>query len=234
MLRAYLFLLIFLPLTFVLALSTIIVTIFDSTGRLYHRHARLWGTLGLLMAGVRVEVAGAERIPADVPLIFMSNHQGNFDILALYRAIPRQFAWIAKEELFNIPVFGHSMRRAGYIPLDRSDGRRALKSVEAAAAAITGGKSVVIFPEGTRTRNGKLLPFKKGGFVLAAKSGAPVVPVTINGSMEINPCTRIALYPGTIRITFGKPIRPSGSDNAARDRLLAQVHAAIDAGLEMK
>lgn len=234
MLRAYLFLLIFVPLTFALAFSAIIATLFDSTGRLYHRHARLWSRFSLWLAGVRVEVAGRERIPADGPVIFISNHQGNFDILALYQAIPQQFAWIAKEELFSIPVFGHSMRRAGYIPLDRSDGRRALKSVERAAAAIAGGQSVVIFPEGTRTRDGGLLPFKKGGFLLAAKAGVPVVPVTINGSMEINPRNRIELYPGTIRISFGEPVRPEGSGAAVRDRLLEQVRAAIEAGLETR
>lgn len=234
MLRAYLYLLIFLPLTFVLAFSAIIATLLDPTGRLYHRHARLWSRLGLWLAGVKVQVAGQERIPADGPVIFMSNHQGNFDILALYRAIPQQFAWIAKEELFTIPVFGHSMRRAGYIPLDRSDGRRALKSVETAAVAIAGGRSVVIFPEGTRTRDGNLLPFKKGGFLLAAKAGVPIVPMTINGSMEINPCTRIELYPGTVRITFGEPIRPAATGGAARDQLLEEVRAAIGAGLETR
>src|SRR6266702_2032354 len=143
MLRAYLFLLFFIPWTFACALSAIIFTLFDPSGRCYHAHARLWSWLGLLAAGVRLKVEGYEQVPLGQPLIFMGNHQGNFDILALFHAIPQRFSWLAKEELFKVPVFGHSMRRAGYIPLNRGDGRDALKSLTAAAAAIRGGTSVI-------------------------------------------------------------------------------------------
>ncbi|HEX2768843.1 MAG TPA: lysophospholipid acyltransferase family protein [Geobacteraceae bacterium] len=232
MLRAYLYLMIFIPVTFMLALSAILFTLIDSTGRVYHLHAKLWGWIGLRLAGARLEVTGREKIPADGPVIYMSNHQGNFDILALFLAIPRQFSWIAKEELFAIPVFGHSMRRAGYIPLDRSDGRRAFKSIEAAAAMIRSGRSVVIFPEGTRTPDGNLLPFKRGGFLLAAKAGVPIVPFTINGSARVNPCKRLELYPGKITIRFAEPIHPVGGGGAQRDQLMEQVRTAIAAGLE--
>jgi len=232
MLRAYLFMLVFFPVTFLLALSAILFTLVDPTGRGYHAHARLWGRIGLFLAGVRLEVTGLEKVPAEGPVIYMSNHQGNFDILSLFIAIPRQFSWIAKEELFAIPVFGHSMRRAGYVPLDRSDGRRAFKSIEAAAVMIKNGKSVVIFPEGTRTTDGNLLPFKRGGFLLAAKAGVPIVPMTINGSGKINPCKRLEIYPGTITIRFSEPIITGGKSGALRDHLLEEVKAAIDAGLQ--
>lgn len=231
MLRAYLFILIFFPLTFLLALSALIFTLVDPTGKVYHAHARLWGRIGLLLGGVRLEVIGREKVPAVGPVIYMSNHQGNFDILSLFMAIPKQFSWIAKEELFAIPVFGHSMRRAGYVPLDRSDGRRAFKSIETAAAMIKKGKSVVIFPEGTRTTDGNLLPFKRGGFLLAAKAGVPIVPVTINGSGTVNPCKKLEIYPGTITIRFAEPIMTGGKSGAQRDHLLEEVKAAIDAGL---
>jgi 1-acyl-sn-glycerol-3-phosphate acyltransferase len=232
MLRAYLYLAVFIPLTFVLALSAILFTLVDPTGRYYHAHARTWGRLGLWLAGVKLEVSGRERVPLEGPVIFMSNHQGNFDILSLLVAIPRQFAWIAKEELFAIPVFGHSMQRGGYIALDRSDGRRAMKSIEAAAAVIRSGRSVVIFPEGTRTRDGRLLPFKRGGFLLAAKAGVPIVPVTINGSGRVNPCKRLELYPGKITISFGELITPVKGGGGQRDLLMEQVRTAIDAALE--
>jgi 1-acyl-sn-glycerol-3-phosphate acyltransferase len=232
MLRAYLFLLVFIPLTVILALSAIIFTLFDSTGRFYHAHAKIWGRLAIRLAGVKLAVTGREKVPAAGPVIFMSNHQGNFDILSLLLAIPRQFAWIAKEELFAIPVFGQSMRRGGYIPLDRSDGRRALKSIEAAAAKIRTGQCVVIFPEGTRTPDGSLLPFKKGGFLLAARAGVPIVPVSINGSARINPRNRIELYPGTITIRFGDPISSAAEGGASREQLMEQVRTAIAAGLE--
>jgi 1-acyl-sn-glycerol-3-phosphate acyltransferase len=232
MLRAYLYLTVFIPLTFILALSAILFTLFDSTGRSYHIHARIWGRVGLLMAGVKLEVIGREKVPLDVPVIFMSNHQGNFDILSLFVAIPRQFAWIAKEELFAIPVFGHSMRRAGYIPLDRSDGRRAMKSIEAAADMIRSGRSVVVFPEGTRTPDGNLLPFKRGGFLLAARAGVPIVPLTINGSALVNPCKRLELYPGKITIRFSDPIPPVEKGAGRRDTRMEQVRSAIEAGLD--
>lgn len=233
MLRARWFLLIFIPLTFMFALSAILCSIFDRGGRIYHWHARMWSRLGLGLAGVRVEVTGTEKIPENTPVIFMSNHQGNFDILALFKAIPRRFSWIAKEELFKIPVFGHSMARAGYIPLDRgASGRRALKSMERAAAHIRGGRSVIIFPEGTRTQDGSLLPFKQGGFLLAGKAGVPVVPLTINGSMRINPKNRLELYPGTISIRFSDPIPTGGVAGKERDRLMEEVRQAIEGGLE--
>ena len=233
MLRAYLFLLFFIPLTFACALSAIVFTLVDGSGRCYHLHGRLWSWLGLKVAGVRVRVEGTELIPRDQPLIFMGNHQGNFDILALFLAIPRRFSWLAKEELFRIPVFGHSMRRGGYIPLNRGDGRDAMRSLEAAAAAIRGGSSVVVFPEGTRTKDGSLLPFKKGGFLLAAKAGVPIVPFTINGSRQINPRNRLELYPGELTIRFGAPIPTTGgSGGRRRDELLEQVRQAIAAHLE--
>ncbi len=232
MLRAYLFLLLYMPLTFVLAFSAIIFTFVDQGGSMYHWHARLWARLGLWLAGVKVEVTGDENVPTDTPVIFMSNHQGNFDILALLLVVPRKFAWIAKEELFRIPVFGHSMARAGYIPLDRSDGRRALRSMDAAAAKIRSGASVVIFPEGTRTTDGALLPFKRGGFLVAARAGVPIVPVTIDGSLQINPPRRIELHPGTIRVRFGEPIAIADGVRVKDEQLMAQVRAAIASALE--
>jgi 1-acyl-sn-glycerol-3-phosphate acyltransferase len=233
MLRARWFLLLFIPLTFLFALSAILCSFFDRSGGIYHRHARLWSRVALRLAGVTVEVAGADKVPVGTPVIFMSNHQGNFDILALFRAIPCRFAWIAKEELFRVPVFGHSMARAGYVPLDRSaGGRKALKSMDNAAALIRNGRSVVVFPEGTRTPDGELLPFKQGGFLLAGKAGVPIVPITINGSMQINPKNHLELYPGTIRVRFDDPVPTAGTAGKDRERLMEQVRLAIDAGLE--
>jgi len=205
MVRAYLFLAVFIPLTFLFSVSAIISTLFDSSGRVYAWHARLWARLGLALNGITVTITGTEQLP-DGPVIFMSNHQSNFDILSLLAAIPRQIHWIAKKELFEIPVFGPSMRRGGYIPLDRSDGRKALQSVDEAAATIHHGKSVVLFPEGTRTPDGNLLPFKRGGFILARKAAVPVVPVTINGSGRVNPAGLIKLFSGNIHITLHPPL----------------------------
>ncbi|HIJ82447.1 MAG TPA: 1-acyl-sn-glycerol-3-phosphate acyltransferase, partial [Desulfuromonadales bacterium] len=179
--------------------------LFDASGRIHAWHARLWARLMLALNGVNVTVSGSELLP-DGPVIFMSNHQSNFDILSLLAAMPCHFYWIAKKELFEIPLFGHTMRRGGYIPLDRSDGRKALQSLDEAAASIRQGKNVVLFPEGTRTTDGNLLPFKRGGFVLARKADVPVIPITINGSGRINPANQIRLYSGDISITLHPPV----------------------------
>ncbi len=200
--------------------------------RCYGPFARFWGLMGLTMAGIRVSVSGAENIPAG-PIIVMSNHASNFDILAMLGHFPRTLSWIAKKELFEIPIFGWSMRCGGYIPLDRGDGRKALKSMDEAATQIRDGVSVIIFPEGTRTRDGQLLPFKRGGFLLATKAGVPVVPVTINGSFAINPGGSLGLNLGKpVAILIHKPITvPEGMRRAeAEEWLMHQVEQAIRSG----
>ncbi len=232
MVRAIIFLLLFVPFTLFVILTGVPVTFLDPTGRFLHNYGKFWGRFSLFLAGARVKVAGLDKIPEGEPVIFMGNHQSNFDILSLYAALPRHFSWIAKEELFRIPLFGYAMKRAGYLPLDRSDGRRALKTVESAAEKIRGGTSVVIFPEGTRTMDGKLLPFKRGGFLLAARAGVPIVPFTINGSAGVNPAKRLEIHPGSISIRFGDPIPTKGSTGKKRDDLIDQVREAIENGLE--
>ncbi len=231
LIRGLLYMAIFFPLTFPIAASAILSTLIDR--RYYGWFARFWGRLGITMAGIAVTVSGEELIP-DGPFIVMSNHASNFDILAMQGYFPRPLSWIAKKELFNIPVFGWSMRRGGYIALDRGDGRKALKSMDEAAAQIKGGTSVIIFPEGTRTRDGQLLPFKRGGFLLAVKAGVPVVPVSIVGSFAINPGGSLGLNLGRpVEIKIHAPITlPTGLKRAeAEDLLMQRVHAAIAGGL---
>ncbi|MEI7815730.1 MAG: lysophospholipid acyltransferase family protein [Desulfuromonadales bacterium] len=233
MVRAYLYLAAFIPLTFLFSISAFVSTLFDSSGRLYAWHARLWARMMLALNLVKVVVRGEEHLP-NGPVIFMSNHQSNFDILSLLAAMPRQFHWIAKKELFEIPVFGPSMRRGGYIPLDRGDGRKALQSLDEAAATIHKGKSVVLFPEGTRTTDGNLLPFKRGGFILARKADVPVIPVTINGSGAINPANRIRLFSGDISITLHPPVvvpaelRKNEADTWMMNTVRSQIESALE------
>ena len=230
--RALFFFVFFAPLTAGCSVVAIIGTFFDATGGFAHGCARFWSRTALAMARAKVTTRGTEQIPQAGPVIYMGNHQSNFDILALTNAIPRRFSWLAKEELFRVPFFGGAMRRAGYIPLDRSDGRQALKSIEEAARRIREGVSVVIFPEGTRTHDGSLLPFKKGGFILATRAAVPVVPFTINGSREINPRNRFRLHGGAITVTFSRPLWPEGTGHGARELLHQQVREAIAAGVE--
>lgn len=230
MLRARLYLLFLVPFTLLCSLSAVAAGLFDAGGRSGHACARFWSIWSLRVARIRLVVSGLDQVPACGPVIYMGNHQGNFDIHALSVAIPRLFSWVAKEELFRVPVFGSAMRRAGYIPLDRSDGRKALKSMGLAAGRIASGASVVIFPEGTRTPDGFLLPFKRGAFLLAVKAGVPIVPFTINGSREINPPNRMELRPGTISVSFSAPIQTTGIPER---ELMEQVREAIAARLEV-
>jgi 1-acyl-sn-glycerol-3-phosphate acyltransferase len=232
MIRGIFFLFLFVPLTLFVIFTGVPATFLDPTGRFLHNYARIWARTALFLAGVKLETGSVEKIPTGQPVIFMGNHQSNFDILTLYAALPVHFSWIAKEELFKIPFFGFAMRRAGYIPLDRSDGRRALRSMDEAARRIRNGISVVVFPEGTRTRDGNLLPFKRGGFLLAAKAGVPIVPFTINGTAGINPAKTIELRKGTVKISFSDPIATTATAGKRRDDLLERVRSAIEQGLE--
>ena len=233
MLRACCYLLFFAPWTIACALAAMLSTLVDPSGRMHHRIALAWSRVGLLAARVRLTVEGRELIPDDGPMIFMGNHQSNFDIMALFQAAPRRFAWLAKEELFKVPVFGNSMKSAGYIPINRGDGRDALRSLDRAAQLISAGASVAIFPEGTRSTDGQLLEFKRGGFILAAKAGVPIVPFSVSGSREVNPPDNfLFLRPGGIRVRFGRPILPGASSAKGQGILMEQVREAITAGLE--
>ncbi len=163
-----------------------------------HKIANLWARMLLWFTSTRVDVIGKENVLMEKPQIFMANHQSDFDILIVLAHIPGQFRWIAKKELFKIPVFGKAMRNAGYIEIDRQNHEKALKSLDEAAQKIREGKSVVTFPEGTRSRDGKIRPFEQGMFHLAIQAGVPIVPISIIGAHEIMPKRTRKLKPGRI------------------------------------
>ncbi|OHB33785.1 MAG: acyl-glycerolphosphate acyltransferase [Desulfuromonadaceae bacterium GWC2_58_13] len=196
-----------------------------------HNYARFWGKVGLKLAGVKLKVTGQEHFRPDQPVIYMPNHQSNFDILALFAGLPGQFRWLAKEELFQVPLFGLAMRRCGYIPLDRSDRRKAIKSMHEAVRRIQDGTSVVIFPEGTRSVDGRLQDFKKGGFMLALKAQVPLLPVAISGSYAVMPKTSRWIHGGTIEVTILPAIDSAGLKTADLDLLMDQMHNRIAATL---
>jgi 1-acyl-sn-glycerol-3-phosphate acyltransferase len=155
---------------------------------------------------VKVSVQGLERIDPGAPYVYMANHQSMFDILALLGYLPIQFRWLAKMELFQIPIFGHSMARVGYISIDRSNRKSAIESLKEAARKIAQGVSVVVFPEGTRSLDGEIMSFKKGGFYLAIDSGRPIVPLVIGGSHYVMPKGKLRIRPGRIVLSVNQPI----------------------------
>jgi 1-acyl-sn-glycerol-3-phosphate acyltransferase len=184
----------------------------------------------LRLAGIRVEVAGRERVPAHTACIFMANHVSNLDPPALLPRIPGRTSVFVKRSLMKIPVLGYGFRLGELIPVDR-DGRveSAQESIVQARRVMAEGLHITTFVEGTRSRDGRMLPFKKGPFYLAKETGAPCIPVSIFGTESMMAKGSLKIRPGTAHITFHAPVYPD--DFATREELLDAVRAAIASGL---
>jgi 1-acyl-sn-glycerol-3-phosphate acyltransferase len=210
------------------------VSPFDPKGETIHKIARLWATISLKVSGVSVRLEGAEYLGSP-PYLLMSNHQGALDIAALLAGLPVSFKFIAKRELFQIPVFGWAIRKAGYISIDRENPREALKAIEQAVQRMNNGTTVLIFPEGTRSDDGKLLPFMKGAFSLASRAEVPILPLAIRGSHDIQPSGSVFSVPkhtGTVTIRLGKPIAVQGRGTSYKAGLKDEVYKVIEGLLE--
>jgi 1-acyl-sn-glycerol-3-phosphate acyltransferase len=192
-----------------------------------HKVAALWAKLILFASRTRVTVNGLCNIDSSKSYIYMCNHQSNFDIPVLLAHLPVQFRWLAKAELFKIPIFSRGMRSAGYISIDRFNRASAFESISEAARRIKAGVSVMIFPEGTRSRDGKIRPFKKGGFVLAVDAGVPIIPIVLHGTYSLMPKGKLRIYSGHVYMDIQKPIDTSGYTRETKDDLLEQVSTVI-------
>lgn len=229
MLRTVFFWVCFAPWTLFIILTGLPLSLLSAD--YLHNWARVWGRVSLRLAGARLRLTGLEHLPRGAAVIYMPNHQSQLDILALFAGLPGQFRWLAKAELFRIPLFGLAMRRSGYIPVDRGDRRAAMQSMTAAARRIAGGTSVVLFPEGTRSDDGQLLPFKKGGFLLALHSQVPIVPVAIHNSGQLLAKGQCSLRPGRIEVEFLPAITTAGLRTADRDTLMEQLRQDLATAL---
>ena len=215
------------PLMGVAALVAMLVTFNRSTSMIVAQ--RWWSPVMLWAGGATLEVSGLENLTKGQPYIFVSNHQSTIDIPTLFLAIPWDVRFVAKKALKYVPVMGWYMWAAKFPFVDRTNHRDAVRSLDAAGAQIRGGISIIVFPEGTRSGDRRVQPFKKGPFALAMKARVPVVPVTIEGSGTLMPKNSWQITPGLIRVRVGKPIAPEHfeADQAllireVRDRIIDQ------------
>lgn len=183
-------------------------------------------TLGV--AGIRYRVRGREHVPADRAVVFCSNHQSNVDPPLLFRALHRRLHILYKAELNKLPIIGTVIQVGGFIPVPRDHKEAALGAIEKAAASIRSGNSFLIFPEGTRSRTDQLLPFKKGGFIMAIKAQAPIVPVAITGGRDAMRRGSALIYPANVDVRIGAPVPTEGYSLDDRDALIDVVRERIE------
>jgi len=188
---------------------------------------KVWAPVLLWSAGSKLEAQGVEHVDPRRPTIYVSNHQSAADIPVLFMAIPCNLRFVAKKSLSYVPVLGWYMLLAGYVFVDRGNRAKAIASLERGAQKIRKGISLIMYAEGTRSEDGRILPFKKGPFALALKSGAAVCPVTIEGTGRMMPKGRWHITPTTVKVKIGKPIDTSKYDPDDREKLIRDVRAVI-------
>lgn len=197
-----------------------------------HAIARKWAQSGLKMNGSSIHVTGFENVPYTGGVLFVANHQSNFDIPILIGHVPRDKGFIAKLELLKVPTFSRWMKYLGCIFIDRKDPRQSLTAINVAAERLKKGHSLVIFPEGTRSADGTVGPFKAGGLRLAIKAGVPIVPVTISGSKNIMPKGTSLIKSASVKVIVSPPILPDEFRELDSNQISEKVRNIIISNLE--
>lgn len=230
-LQTLLFFLVLIPVMFFGMSYGLLLNLIDPTGDRFQRIAAWWGRFSARLLGIRVEVEGERNYDPSRNYLVVSNHAGMADIPLILGALRLNLRFVAKEELGRIPVFGWALKSGGYVMIKRGQNREALQSLLKAVDTLKGGRSIHIFPEGTRSETGSILPFKRGAFMIAWKAGTPVLPVTIVGSNRITPKKSLKINGGTVKLLIGKPLDPAGFGSV--EELLEAAYSAISANLEM-
>jgi 1-acyl-sn-glycerol-3-phosphate acyltransferase len=195
------------------------------------RLGKVWSRIHLAACGIRPVIHGRENLEVNGPCLYLANHQSTLDIWLTILVLPLPTRIVAKQQLFRIPVLGWALSAAGFIPIDRSNHTRALHSLRSAAKKVRAGRPLLLFPEGTRSRDGTLRPFKKGAFHLALQAGVPVVPISLRGTYEALPPRTIRVRPGPVEVLIHPPVdvTPFRPDDVAG--LSGVVREAIASGL---
>ena len=215
--------------TLVCGLASLAAGLVDRSGRACRTIARGWGRVLLLGLGVRVHVEGSGNVPRG-PAVYAANHGSAIDIPILFGYLPADFRFIHKRSLYLVPVLGWSLWVAGHVGIDRANPFRARKSLHAAAQRIQSGTSVAVFPEGTRSPDTEVRPFKRGSFVLALEAGVPVVPVSLQGVKRVAPRGLATLRPGTVRLLIHPPVPTAGRSLEAAESLAEEVRRVVAGG----
>lgn len=233
--RAYLILIaapIFILITFITAVVTILTTAVGGAKFWGYWPPHIWSRCVCFIFGVRIKVSGRENIDKNASYIFVCNHQGAFDIWAIYGYLNHNFKWMMKKSLEKIAFVGYACRRSKHIFVDQNSLKSIKDTIEEGRSTLSDGMSLVIFPEGTRSKTGKIGDFKRGAFLLASEFNLPVVPLTIDGAFRVMPRDSYFINPGTIKLTIHKPIVPP--DGGFNTKLLTnQCHEIISSALPL-
>ena len=213
--------------TILMATLSLAISFVDPEGRRQHWCAQTWSRMIARTVGARVRVHGAEHVRPGVSYVFLSTHQSYMDIPVMLGYLPAQLRIAAKREVFQIPFLGWHMRRAGHISINRGSTAEAVSTLREATSGIRDGVCAFLFPEGTRSRDGALQPFKKGGFKLALQAGAPIIPVTIKGSRQLLPRDSIIFRPGMIDMYVDAPVPVAGLKDEDLPALMQTVRDAM-------
>ncbi len=205
-----------------------LLAIVDSTGKLWWPLCRLWGKIIYWGAWSPVYSQGFESLDWDQPCVLMANHQSYMDVPAIVSACPTPIRFVARKAVFSTPLLGRAMRATGQISIDRSDRDQAIASLQAAAIQISEGRTVLVFPEGTRSHDGGLQSFKKGGFMLAIDAQVPIIPIGVNGTHSVVPRGKSSFQAGKVGVWVGEPIETKGMAMDDRDALMRDVRAALE------
>ena len=225
---------IFLVLTLLTALTTMLGCWLGDGHFWGYYPGKIWSQLTCWVFLLPVKVEGRENIDHKTSYVFVANHQGAFDIFLIYGFLGRNFKWMMKQSLRNIPLVGKACQSAGFIFVDRSSPRQIYRTIKYAEKILQGGTSLVVFPEGRRTFTGKMNPFKKGAFFLADQLQLPVVPMTIEGSFDIFPRTGKLLHRHPLKLTIHKPVYPVGKGEENLQMLMERSREAIGSVLPEK
>jgi 1-acyl-sn-glycerol-3-phosphate acyltransferase len=207
------------------SIGLLIASIFRLKGLLYALgHAGCW--LALTLVGIRYRVVGRENIPREA-VVFCSNHESNVDPPVLFQALHRRLHILYKAELRQFPIMKTVFDIGGFVPVDRTDREKSMSSILRGSDSLRSGNSFLIFPEGTRSRDGQLLPFKKGGFIMALQAQAPIVPVAVQGGRDAMRKGSAVVRPVTVTVRIGKPIPTAGLSFSDRDELIDRVRREV-------